>query len=448
MSVVVRPEAKPYVSLRNPENLEGLRGLALWSFANLALPLINSMLPTYSQINGQALKLYVASLSLNLIFTLLKVAVPLRIPAAIGGLIVLNFWLVVCDFNAAITMGRMLPLEPTDYFFLLYILWFLQAAALAFYAPWVRPIYLRLILGVVFINAVMSLLQFAHFGPALAIANIYSRLNDITNWNNLGGTRVVGLTGWPETVTLWMITGAAYTMSPLLYTKLKPTHVVLTAMFILVGLLAQLRSLYPILFAEAALFLYLLVKRNRDATVAYLSLASLISLVVGAIYLPVIAEKLKYGFSLNSNSAVFRFTVGWQQAFNILAKRPIYGIGHEPNFVSLILPITTRWGAAMGLDCGYLDLGAWGGYPAMAIFIVTGYLALRAIIKNFKKTRHDPLMYRLNFVVLVQASAILFSMLFNPCFFTAYFIHTVFVTGGLLMASERSYIQEKFRIAY
>lgn len=428
----------------NAANVSGFQGLALWGFANLIVPILIGMAPGRSWINANALKYFIFSISLNLFFTLIKARVPLRIPAAIAGIIALNFWLVVCIFHASWTLGTAAQFGGiTDFWLLLYFLFFMQAAFLNFYMPQTREIFLKCLVVAASIHGFVALLQFLNFGPALKLASYYNA-TDITNWGGQEGTRVVGLTGWPLQMTEWAILGAGALMSVLLYRKQKPYETVGTLLFIFLGVMAQMRTLYPVLGILTLVFVALLIKQNKSAALGYI--AFLTTSIVGAGFLAF--EKLQYGLSSNAGSLYFRLNSGWPQAFHVLAVRPFFGIGPEPRFIAAVSSLEDKYYNGFSLDNGYLDIGAWGGYPAMFIFIFTGFLAIRSLSIQMKKVNLAPLRRRMTFMLLVFVVAVLVATLTSPCVFDLYTIYLLFVLGGFVTSTESEYRHEQGRMAY
>ena len=291
----------------NAANIGGTKGLALWGFANILIPMLIGMSPGRSAISAQAFKYFAISITLNLLFTFIRARVPLRIPAAMAGIVFLNFWLVVCIFYASWTRGTSEKFGGiTDFWLVLYFLFFLQAAALNFYLPITREIFLKCMVLAASIHGFFALLQFLNFGPALQLASYYNA-TDITNWGGQEGTRVVGLTGWPLQMTQWAIYGATASMSVLLFRKQSPWETIATLAFLFLGVMAQMRTLYPVLAVLTLLFFWLLIKRNREGAIGYVSLLGLT--LTGAGYAAY--QKLQYGFSSDTGSLQFRLNSGW-----------------------------------------------------------------------------------------------------------------------------------------
>lgn len=446
MSIVAQEglEGATRSRLWNSSAIGSMNGLAIWGFANILVPMLIGMAPGRSWINANALKYFIFSITLNLFFTLIKARIPLRIPAAIASLILLNFWLVVCIFHASWTRGTAAQFGGiTDYWILLYFLWFLQASILNFYMPKTRELFLKCMVTAASIHGFFALLQFANFGPALQLASYYNA-TDITNWGGQEGTRVVGLTGWPLQMTQWAIYGATILMSHLLYRKHKPWETLVTFGFIFLGVMAQMRTLYPVLFVLTMILFGLLIKRNREGAFGYISFMGLGFLGIGFLTY----QKLQYGFSSDTGSLQFRLESGWPQAFQVLKDRPFFGIGPEPRYIANVSTLMDRYYNGYPLDNGYLDIGAWGGYPAMALFIAMGIFAIRALVKQMKVKGLPIIRRRMTFILLFQVGAVMFATLTSPTVFDLYTVYTLFVLGGFVMSSEPEYVLERGRMAY
>lgn len=445
MSIALSPRRRvaPTLPSRTALHIEGLRGLAVWGMLNILLPLLFAMTPGRSSINSNAMKFFILSIGVNLLLTHIRVKLPLRIPLPIVFLIALHVWLAVCQYHATFTLAR--PGEKfgvTDYLFFLYFLFFLQAAALSFYVPKARPIYFNILFIACIAHCGVALLQFVHFGPALTLASYYND-NDLTNWGGLGGTRVVGLSGWPDQLTDYALVGFSFAASALLFRKIKGREYVVAVAFLLVALMPQVRGLYPAVAVLIIWFIWLVAKRNNQDAFGY-TVAS-VAAVGGLMFAAY--EKLKYGLNGDTSSLSYRLETGWPQAFDILKVRPFFGIGPEPNFISLQTLEVDRFVKGYPLDNGYLVLGAWGGYPAMGIFIVGAIVTLVTLTKMAKK-RMVPIRRRILFTLTIFCSALFWSMLSGPEIFAVYHIGIIFVLGGLLMSNEEEYQDERGHLAY
>lgn len=445
MSIALSRERRmaPPLPSRTALHIEGLRGLAVWGMLNILLPLLFAMTPGRSSINANSMKFFVGSILLNLLLTYIRVRMPLRIPLPIVFLILLHVWLGICQYDATFTLGR--PGEKfgiTDYIFFLYFCLFLQAAAINFYFPRARAIYFNALFVACCVHCLVAVAQFLHFGPALSIATLYND-NDLTNWGGLGGTRVVGLSGWPDQLTDYALMGFSFAASALLFRKIRGREYVVAMAFLLVALMPQVRGLYPAIVVLVLWFMRMVARRNNQDAFGYtVASATSIGGLVFAAY-----EKLKYGLNGDTSSFAYRLEVGWPQAFEILKVRPYFGIGPEPNFISLQTLEVDRFVKGYPLDNGYLVLGAWGGYPAMGIFIFGAITTLVTLVKLAKKPM-GVMRRRVVFSLTIFCAALFWAMLSGPEIFAAYHIGIIFVLGGLAMSNEEEYQQERERLSY
>ena len=445
MSIALSPRRRivPPLPSRTALHIEGLRGLIVWGLLNILLPLVFAMTPGRSSLNANAMKFFIASIGLNLFLTYIRVRLPLRIPMPIVCVILLHVWLAICQYHATFALGR--PGEKfgvVDYLFFLYFALFLQAAAINFYYPKARGIYFNALFMACIAHCSIALLQFLHFGPALSIASLYND-NDLTNWGGLGGTRVVGLSGWPDQLTDYALVGFSFAASALLFRKIRGREYVVATAFLLVALMPQVRGIYPVIGVLIAWFIYMVAKRNNQDAFGY-TVASVTSL--GGLMF-VAYEKLKYGLNGDTSSLVFRLETGWPQAFEILKFSPYFGIGPDPNFIAVQSTEVSRFIKGYPLDNGYLVMGAWGGYPAIGILILGVIVTLVSLVKMTKK-RLDPLRRRVLFTLTIFCVALFVAMMTGPEIFAVYHIGIVFVLGGLLMSNEQEYQDESARMAY
>jgi len=428
----------------NPPQIDGYRGLALWSGFNLVIPILTAMLPGRSEVASSVPKVVVVSVLLNLILTYWKVRLPLRIPAAIAGMVLLNGWIVVCSYNAALTLSRSSVFGIPDYFMFMYFLLFMQAAALNYYRPQWREIYIKCIIAAACIHSVVAILQFVHFGPALKIAENYNGA-DITDWSGKGdgGTRVVGLTGWPLQMTEWAMFGFSFFAGVVLSRKFKPWEALAAFGFLGVAFMAQLRGVYPVLGLLFVWFIFALVRRHREGSIGYL--AFFVTCLVGVGFAAY--ERLKYGLNANTDTLAYRLKVGWPQAYRVLEVRPLFGIGPETGFISSASTTVDRFVKGFPLDNGYLDFAAWGGFPAVILVALTGLVAVKSVFTLLLQV-DDPFRKRVVFMLLVQVLIIFVGMNSNPLFFDYFTVQATFGIAGVAMATESEYRRERGRLAY
>lgn len=429
--------ARRYNSLDNPGMMAGVRGLAVWSMAHIWYALIVALLPPNTGLIYQMYKFLGLSLVACLIVTFSKLKVPLRIVWPVGLLMVLQIWFVFCDMQASLTLGRFSPFGTPDFLLLFYVFYFIQAAALVYYAPETRKLLIKMLIWSTALSSFVALLQFIKVGPALQLGNLYNAARNLENWDNRGGVRAFGLTGWPAMMALTSLGAAALIASRMLDRKLKVWELLACIAFLGVSLTAQARTLYPGIALAALALLWMLAKRDKPKALAFVMLAAALVTVLVTLFYDRIAYALTTNI-FNDPNLNFRMHVAFPQAYKIFEARPWTGIGPDLNLV-FISPATIpdRWVTGQTLDNGYLMLLAWGGLPALAIFLSAIGSGIAGLAKIVKMKGIDPSRRQLAFYGAAMLLGLLDYMLGGVGFVDTPFISMLLMTAiGLSLPSR------------
>jgi hypothetical protein len=367
------------------------KALGYWAWLNIFYVALLTVIPNYGWVQG-TIKIVMISSALNVMFIHLQTRAPLRIAAPYYVLLVLHVWLVFCTLHAAATMGLSRTFSIGGYFLLMYLVSFMQGAALASLDSRYRTWLIRLIIGLAVTSAVVGLLQFVRFGPALAIAGHYNDFQDITSYDAREGIRATGLAAWPEPFATQCLGAAALIGAPLLFRRLRWFESVGVLALLAISVMPQSRTLMPSILLVGLLFALLSVFRYRVLSVVQLALvaAAFSALfVLGGSRL----AYLKETDLQNDSNLRFRQEVAWPQAYRILEQRPLLGIGAENGLAwgARFTP-RTRWLEAASVDNGPLLIGAWSGYPGIFLFVammIAAYLSSARLALNRNAPRES-----------------------------------------------------------
>lgn len=353
-----------------PRTLTGVRGLRAWGLLNVALTFVPSILPSFWGL-GQFNKFVIMSIALWLMFAWRQLQVPIRIVFPVVTILALQLWLTFCSLHAQFTLARVFELSHVDYFLFTYMMVFLQASALVYYWPDDRKRIINGFIIMVFVSSVVAWAQFIKFPPALALSRVYSE-SRIDDWGGRGGVRAFGLFGQMYLSAIFSLTCVGLIASRLLTRSLNRIEFALVLFFFGSALIAQYRSLYPSIAITMAIFIGLLLYRERAKAVLYLGL-----MVAGIVVLfAVSGSRFDYLLSTKDfrtdETLVFRMEYAWTQANRIWETRPWTGIGPDLSLVGgggeAAGGLSTRWLAGYNLDNGYLMFLCFGGIPAVAMW--------------------------------------------------------------------------------
>lgn len=356
--------------------LQGSKALLYWNFFTLGLVLLIMVAPT-SDFASQNLRYVLFNAVLCAAFTWWRLGVPIRLVWPIRFVLLLQVWLTICSFLSGAELGRTNDFETSNYFLIVPVIYFINAAVISYVWHDYRKWFMNTLLVIFGVSCFIGFLQFLKIPPALALANIYNKI-DITAWGTdasgnvafgRGSVRAVGLGGWPEWLAFHGLLGWGIVASRLLKRSLVPWEFALATFFLLSAFIAQSRIMYASLLVCTLTFLYLLIQRDPKYGKAYITafVAALVVLIVVA------GERMSYALSTNlqtDQTLSYRQDIGWQQAYSIMQERPWVGIGPDDRMVWQVnRTVPDRFTQGAPVDNGFLLLLSWGGLPALALYM-------------------------------------------------------------------------------
>ena len=381
LGVRVQPGARPGAlgaaprgrrEVESPEvSPAALRSLYVWggmSLLGVIFFLFGGAIGSFD--SGNYLKYLLVDIVLFLGVALGVFRVPIRVPAAMQVLILLQIWLTACTIYATITLARVSEFSVTDYSLVAGLLAYLLATVVARARPEVRGIAYKILLYATLASGLLSILQFVGFGPEIAVANrLIKNVESIENWGGTTGIRASGI--WPSVgVTGFMNLAFVGAMAAAaMRRRLTRFEWALVGLATISVGLVQVRSFAPSALVIYGVFTYVCARRYGPK--AYAGAALFLCLAV----LVVARNPERFGYIMSTfqggavASATFDFRRDqlWPQALNIIERHPWTGIGVEPSFAGFGGGLEDRFVRINILDSGWMVALAFGGIPALLI---------------------------------------------------------------------------------
>lgn len=345
--------------------------LYFWTISAFLLNLVALIVPLHI-----SSMLYVADVLLVFLLFfiyILFLKFPFRLNAVTGFSLLIQAWLLITTLYAYLALFRSTEFSVYQYRFLLYILYFYVGYAFCTLFPYSRRLIIFLLLLEGVFSVVTAFFQFLHFSPAVHWANaVIGPGFNIAHWAGRDVLRAGGLEGWPGRYTD-MCARNIFLLIGLTWGKvLKLSRFLLILFFLIGGLIAQFRTGY-LLLGLAVIFLIKLIWSQKTSLKMLYSSFLFISFCV---FLGAEAKHLSYVFHTNlqtSESLKFRETVTWAPAYYIAKEVPWTGIGIDTRLEGFNpAHLNSKWtDANVSMDNGYFLFFSWGGYPAVAIIIVS-----------------------------------------------------------------------------
>ncbi len=369
------------------------RHLYFWTISAFVLNLIALIVPFHiSSI------LYIADVVLVFFLFLIYVLFlkfPFKLNALIGFSLLIQIWLLVTTLYAYLVLLRSTEFDVYQYRFLLYIFYFYVGYAFCALFPQSRRIIIFLLLLEGTFSVITAFFQFLHFSPAIHWANtVIGPGFNIAHWAGRDVLRAGGLEGWPGRYTD-MCARNIFLLIGLTWGKvLKLSRFLLILFFLIGGLIAQFRTGY-VLIGLALIFLIKLIWSQKISPKILYSSFLLISF---GVFLGAEAKHLNYVLHTNlqtSESLKFRETVTWAPAYYVAQEVPWTGIGMDTRLEGFNpAHLNSKWtDANVSMDNGYLLFFSWGGYPAVAIIIVS-FVTLIVLLWRLWKNHDLPSEHR------------------------------------------------------
>lgn len=288
----------------------------------------------------------------------------------IAMILLLQAWQMVSVYAAGAQIGRMRDFNAFDVLFLRYLALYFTAAILAQIDARLRRWLVWLVFAPVVVHGVVAYLQFAHFGPALRLAELnVDQAQDITNWDARGGLRAVGMHGYPGPMALTAVCAAAVLAGLQVARRLRWYEHAGFVFFAGAALIPQARTHLPALGVVILVYLVSLVVRERGRSVVPIG----VFVAVSAIMFTLGAENLQYAFGenwLNAGNAEYRQRVAWAGAQMAQQNFPWTGIGADPGFFGDTSTRGDKWAGTIAFDNGWLALAASFGLIGQALFAI------------------------------------------------------------------------------
>lgn len=429
----------PSARLHSAQRALSERAMTAWGLLNIGIIFISMFLasPVGAMIGihvGNLNKYFMFSIAGWIMVALLRNLAPLRLPGALILMILVQIWFTVSSVVSQIQLSRSLEFSAPDYSLMSFLLCFIQGSMLVYFAPQIRVLLKRLIVGVCLLSAFVAILQFMNFGPAIAYASLIIPSQDITNWAGQGGIRAVGIFSGLVFQTSYSLIAIGLIASSLCSRKL--TVLEIGAIVLLTGtmFMAQMRSLLPMIAVVLIPLIVFFVRKHRISSMPYV--------VLGTIALAVLiwkgGDRFDYMFSGDRSTFNWRTDVLWPQAWSIFAERPWFGVGVEPAFAGFTTLVTGRWSSGYIMDNGYLVALAFGGLPALTLLILSLLAGLYSSIKLLRRRNVSSIEQGFAIVSVTVVLMFGFGMFFHNMFMNMSMSLLYFILIGLALPSRPS----------
>jgi len=363
----------------------------LWGIAIVATYCLFWITP--SVISDVLRPLYIISSCTYITIAYLSQRLSFKFTAPIALLCSIYLWGLFTHLYATYTLGRTIEVGRVHWYMLEHMLPFFVGSALVSQNLRNIQIINKIILITFSLSAIVGILQFLRFGPAIQLSHLYT-YKSIDNWDSVGGgVRAVGLTFHPRILALQSITCLGLTFSSALRNKLDSKNLFLMLFFSATVIATQARQyLLPITIVWIAIGVILIKNNPRKATIV-LSAAILLTLVAFILGGKRLAYMLQ-STSLSSDASYnYRAQNNWSQADRIMKQFPLTGIGPDQQmFMGQSKMGPDKWTDGQLMESAYRVFASMYGYPGVVLLLCflasLWYVSIRAIKKGKVSEAH------------------------------------------------------------
>lgn len=423
-------------------SIQSVQGLLAWCYFNVFFTLVPTVLPALPVI-ADNVRYLMFSATLCVALSWWRMGARVRLSAPIVFVMLLQLWLTICSYISHIQIGRSNDFETSNYFLLMVVLYYFLGSIFGQFWTGQRKLIPNLAMWLFFASAVVGFAQFVKIGPALQLAAIYNTFGSIENWGGVTSIRSVGLAGWPEWLTWQCLFGWAVIASRMFERPLKTWEFLVSLFFILVAYMPQSRIMYVSVLLVTVGYLFMLYKLDRKRAPVLGTLFG-----VGVLLMFTFGQE-QLGYVLNTDLAKdetlrYRRETGWGQAYYIYDERPWVGIGPDNDLTWEVRRADKdKWAQGEFIDNGYLLLIAWGGLPAVALFIPLMMTAVGGNILVFRDKKLPLERRQLAFILGACFVFIWNNTFLNNGFTNVWLNCFIAYLGGLLQPNVREMDAER-----
>lgn len=360
---------------------------------------------------------------------------PLRLPFFIMIMMILQVWLSICSLRGQMVVGTMTVPNAMDFVFLVYVLAFIQAAMLVWFAPESRKVFGLVTIIISVISSFTAFLQFFGLGPAIELARKIREADIVfAGAEQSEIIRAPGLHSAVGNAVVWPCAAALMVAVVIKYRPIKWTDIVAVMLLLGSATIIQIRN-QMLLVAVCAIWIFYWAykKHGQRVLVAGVSVAC-------AVVMFIALQPDRFGYLLQGTDTLdFRQTRLWPQARYVLQEQPYFGIGVEPAFAgwtTQVLP--NKWMNVGLIDNGFYLMGIWGGYPAIGILALMLIIGLASAIVALHQPNED---YWHEAFKLATVALMIFNltgMFWGSLFANPVPVGVMFTCAGLSLNSYRS----------
>lgn len=367
---------------------------------------------------------------------------PLRLPFFIIIMMVLQMWLSFCSLRGEMVVGTMTVPNAMDFVFLVYVLAFIQASLLVWFAPECRRIFGLITIIISVMSSFTAFLQFFGVGPAIELARKIREADIIfAGAEQSEVIRAPGLHSAVGNAVVWPCAAALMVAVIVKYRPYKWYDVVAFMLMLGSATIIQIRN-QMLLVVICAGWIYLWAYRSYGRKV----LTAGATLLTSALMF-IALQPDRFAYLLQGTDTLdFRQNRLWPQARYVLQEQPFFGIGVEPAFAgwtTQVLP--NKWMNIGLIDNGFYLIGIWGGYPAIGILAIMLVIGLASSVFALHKPNED---YWHEAFKLATVALMIFNltgMFWGSLFANPVPVGVMFICAGMSLNSYRSTLNQENR---
>lgn len=436
MSTVLESGRSAKLAHLNTATLNSSRSLYIWGMINTFGTFLLFLLSPFADVPSLT-KFYYGSIVLWLIIAYWTNPIPLRLPLPAIVLTLLQLWYVFTTMYANVSIIRLQQIVMTHYHVLSVVLVFLQAAALSYIAPQSRRVFIKGLMAIATVSAVISVGQFVGIGPLINIGNKYLGFAELTGFLKETETiRASGILPFGAGSILYLAL-AGYIGAAMLWRKLRIVEIGVIGLFLFSATLPQVRNVLPVVAVCILLLFVLVVRRYKSHSAIIIPGA----IVFGSAAAYALRNKFAYVLDFfvgSSGTLEYRRDYLWPQAWNVYEQFPWTGIGVEPAFAGFP-SFPDRYVGDGIMDNAYLTALSFGGIPAFTLFLMFVLTAQASMTSAIRRGSTDP--ERLRY--LAANVPFCLSLLIWPVFGNVYTnpinVLMLFAIAGMALPTELEY---------
>jgi len=365
--------------------------LVQWGFVNLLLSfgIVLMLLAGQTVILAELAKYYILDIGIWLLVVFSTRRVPLRVPAAIVFMLLLQVWYGLTTLVADVQVVRSYPIVLTYYHVIAMVLCFMQGSVLVYLDSRVRIWFGKVVIAVASLSSLVAIGQLAGIGLFIRFGNNIMSFAEVTAFGGESDTtiRAVGTLPFGHGTSVCLV-AVLLIAGQLTRRNLKFYELVLIPILLVGAIAPQVRIMLPGIIVTVAIIIYYVFRRYRSFGVPITLLSAFGLVGVGYLARNRLGYLLKIGEG-DVGTFDYRKDYLWTQADRVALDRPWTGIGIEPGYAGMPQAQDNYVGPGT-MDSMFHFARATGGYPAIALLVLTVVFSLSGIARELMRKTVDP----------------------------------------------------------